>query len=60
MARNPRDQQIQAASAPAQGSSGRGRFDLPNDQTSLTVKNPSADGSPARANTQVREGTVSS
>lgn len=56
---NDQTKQMQASN-PSQGSSGRGRFDVANDQTSLTVKNPSADGSPARANTQAREFTVSS
>jgi hypothetical protein len=48
----PASQQVQHGSA--------SRYAVTDDRSSLTVRNVSADGSPARANTQTRSGTITS
>jgi long-subunit fatty acid transport protein len=60
MAQEQSEKQVQAVVAAARGSSARGRFDVANDQSSVIVRNPAADASPARANTQVRTYTIKS
>jgi hypothetical protein len=61
MAQEKSDNQMQAAAAAVvRGSSARARFDVADDVTAIVIRNPGADGSPARANTQTRTYTVNS
>jgi len=60
MAQDQISKQVQATSAPARGSSARTRYEVANDDGTLIVRNPGADGSPARATAQSRTFTINS